>query len=559
MSREPARSQSAGADLLATVLTTGRTPRERIYALGRGASQRTLVALLREEAVLRALPRQSLELTYYETFDWRLHRHGLRLFTQEDAGETVLALRPLTDGAGQVLRLHKIPSFAADLPAGPLRARLEAVTDVRRILPVVRVEARSRGYAVLDDEQKTVVRLFFEHARARDPAALEQSVALARTLRVVLVAGYRKECAAVLSRLGGRPGVSVVSGDLAERALAALGRAPQERSGGLRCALDPDAPIGAAFLVLHGELFAAMRANERGIRQDLDTEHLHDFRVALRRTRLLHRIFRDELAGTALDTLAPGFKWLRKVSNPTRDLDVHLLELRRQAQALPGEADALLPLETLLRERRREEWKKLVTALESVDYAELEVATAALLDPPPTEAAARIAKTGPPLGPWASLHLAKAWRRLRKHAKRIDHDSPDARLHELRLDGKRLRYLLEFFRSLYPSGEVDPLVKELKRLQDNLGAFNDACVQSRVLRALARDLTAGGTNGEALLAIGRLVERAEQRRARERARFHKRFERFDARSNRAWFRRLSGSVEGQRSEEPAATANEGHG
>jgi CHAD domain-containing protein len=544
---------------LATVPTTGRTPRERVYALGRGASQRTLIALLREDAVLRALPRRFLELTYYDTFDWRLHRRGLRLFTREDEAETLMTLCPVTDGEGQVLRLHKVPSFAADLPAGPLRARLQAVAGVRRILPVARVEARSRGYAVLDDEQKTVVRLFFEYARARDPAALEQSVELAGTLRVVPVAGYRKECAAVVSRLEHRPGLSAVSGDFAERALAALGREPVERSGGIRCVLDPDAPVGAAFLALHGEFFADMRANEQGIRQDLDTEHLHDFRVALRRTRLLHRVFRDELAGTELDTLAPGFKWLRKISNPTRDLDVHLLVLRKQGGALPGEADALLPLEALLRERRREEWEKLVAALDSAAYAELEVATAALLDPPPNEAAARVAAMGPPLGPWASLRIAKAWRRLRKHAQRIDRDSPDARLHELRLDGKRLRYLLEFFRSLHPSAEVDPLLRGLKRLQDNLGAFNDARVQSQVLRAMARDLAARGTNGEALVATGRLVERAEQRKARERARFNKRFKRFDARSNRARFRRLLDSVEVRHSEEPSDAAKEGNG
>jgi CHAD domain-containing protein len=411
----------------------------------------------------------------------------------------------------------------------------------------------------LDDEEKTVVRLFFEHARARDPAAPELGTELVGTLRVVPVAGYHKECSAILSRLGNRPGLSPVSEDLAERAMAALGREPVERSGRLRCILDPDAPVGAAFLALHGELFATMRANERGIRQDLDTEHLHDFRVALRRTRLLHRIFRDELAGTELEALAPGFKWLGKVSNPTRDLDVHLLELREQAEALPDEVDALLPLEALLRERRRQEWEKLVTALDSVEYAKLEVATAALLDPPPSEAAERIAGMGPPLGPWASLKIARAWRRLRKHAKRIDDDSPDARLHELRLDGKRLRYLLEFFHSLYPSGEVDPLVRELKRFQDNLGAFNDACVQSQALRALARDLVTLGRNGEALLAIGRLVERAEQRKARERARFHKRFQRFDARSNRAWFRRLSGRVGAQPSERSVEAADQGDG
>jgi tellurite resistance protein len=84
-------------------------------------------------------------------------------------------------------------------------------------------------------------------------------------------------------------------------------------------------------------------------------------------------------------------------------------------------------------------------------------------------------------------------------------------------------------------------------------------VQSQVLRTLARDLAARGTNGEALVATGRLVERAEQRKARERARFHKRFERFDTRSNRARFQRLLDSVEVRRSEELSGAAKRGNG
>jgi CHAD domain-containing protein len=185
-----------------------------------------------------------------------------------------------------------------------------------------------------------------------------------------------------------------------------------------------------------------MRANESGIRADLDSEHLHDFRVAVRRSRVLHRIFREEMAGTEFEALILGFKWLGRVTGPTRDLDVHLLELSEQQAAIPEEVEALLPLDALLRERRQEAWATLVEELDSSNYAEVEVLAAALLDLPESKTAARMAVRGPPLGPWALQRVAKAHRRLVKRGRCIDRRSPDEQLHELRIDAKKLRYLL---------------------------------------------------------------------------------------------------------------------
>jgi hypothetical protein len=97
-------------------------------------------------------------------------------------------------------------------------------------------------------------------------------------------------------------------------------------------------------------------------------------------------------------------------------------------------------------------------------------------------------------------------------------------------------------------------VKELKRLQDNLGSFHDACVQARALREVARDLgRLGGSHletlvslVETLVSVGRLVERAEARKAAERAAFEKRFARFDAPKTHGRFRQLFGSAKHSR-------------
>ncbi len=114
----------------------------------------------------------------------------------------------------------------------------------------------------------------------------------------------------------------------------------------------------------------------------------------------------------------------------------------------------------------------------------------------------------------------------------IDDDSPHEALHDLRKKGKELRYLLEFFASLYPSEVVKPMVSTLKGLQDVLGRFQDREVQAELLRSLGDEVAMLEGGAAALMAMGVLVQRlvAEQELAREQ--FAERFSGFAAKSQR---------------------------
>ena len=51
----------------------------------------------------------------------------------------------------------------------------------------------------------------------------------------------------------------------------------------------------------------------------------------------------------------------------------------------------------------------------------------------------------------ASHRITRVYRKMVRMGSAIDDDSPAEDLHELRKVGKELRYLLEFFASLYPA------------------------------------------------------------------------------------------------------------
>jgi CHAD domain-containing protein len=119
---------------------------------------------------------------------------------------------------------------------------------------------------------------------------------------------------------------------------------------------------------------------------------------------------------------------------------------------------------------------------------------------------------------------------------------PAADLHSLRKRCKELRYLLEFFGSLYDPAAYRRAVRSLKGLQDCLGEFQDGVVQQEAIRGFAVHMLAGrgapGTGPQAaaepaaaelaatLLAMGELTAQVHARQRRARDELADRFARF---------------------------------
>ena len=142
----------------------------------------------------------------------------------------------------------------------------------------------------------------------------------------------------------------------------------------------------------------------------------------------------------------------------------------------------------------------------------------------------------------AAERIRNAHRRVLKKGGKIDDDSPPERLHRLRIDCKKLRYLLEFFAALYPKDDVRPLIDALKKLQDNLGDFNDLAVERDLLgRYLGRLSDEGGdAAAEGREAATRLIAGLHEKQAATRAAFRKKFDAFSGDEVTGRFRRLFG-------------------
>ena len=89
-----------------------------------------------------------------------------------------------------------------------------------------------------------------------------------------------------------------------------------------------------------------------------------------------------------------------------------------------------------------------------------------------------------PLGDWVPDALERAAARVAKSAGQVTAGSTRP-LHRFRVRAKRLRYLLECFRSLLDQTAVADWLAELERFQDDLGRLQDVSTQIELLEALA--------------------------------------------------------------------------
>ncbi len=436
--------------------------------------------------------------TYYDTFDGRLFDEGVTL--RHKAGRLTLLDRETGEELAAAESTAAKRFFDFELPEA-LRAPLADAIEMRALLPVARVRSERRAFAVLNEDAKTVVRLYAENGR----------------LTATAVKGYEAE----LDRVRETLQLEEATVPVVDEAIIAEGGDPAGTSSKLALGLDPEQPASEAAARVFARLLEVIDLNLPGTLDDIDSEFLHDLRVAVRRTRSLQRQFKG-VYPERLQHHRDEFKRLQGVTGDLRDLDVYLLDFPALRASLPEKMRADLdPLRGVLSSRRTRALTSTRRALRAQRTGDaLADWNAFVSSQPPSE---RTVKD------LASHRITRVYRKMVKMGRAIDDDSPAEDLHELRKVGKELRYLLEFFASLYPAEIVKPFVKTLKGLQDQLGRFQDREVQANALRELAPAVSG---HPFTLMAMGVLVERFMQEEIAARTEFADRFDVFASSAQR---------------------------
>ncbi len=534
----------------------------RRFALDDGRDLDQLVSGLVARAPTVRERSEVVDRTIYDTFDWRLRRRGTILELdvvvegperrRRAVAEPWLVWRAIETGEviGR-LRIDEVPTFVWDLPPGPTTDRLSEVVEMRALLELVTVRSRQIILGVVDSDDKTEARVVIDRPEVVNSgaAAHVEGAALTTVVEVVPVRGYERAASEIAELLAAQVVLRPLPGDLVDEALRTVGLRAGSYSSKLSLRLDPAQRALDAYRTVLSALFETMLANEGGTRNNTDSEFLHDFRVAVRRTRSVLGMAAGVVEPGLRDQLRGDFKWLGDITTPTRDLDVYLLDFGAFTGAVTADRRRdLEPLHSFLAERQREAHADLVAALDSPRYTALVErhrewlsTNVARGDPIATPDADRPARDVAAERTWS------AYRRFERDGRRIRPESPAVRLHDLRKDAKKLRYALECFGSLFDAGDIAASVRELKGVQDVLGAFQDCEVQKASLEGFGREMIMerGASQAPALLAMGALVDDLDDREQRARDDFIGHFARFDAKPVRQRFRRLFAPPRGQ--------------
>ncbi len=482
-------------------------------------------------------PERQLNRIFLETFDWRLYQAGGVMELAFDGSRYELSWHKRKSGELlHRLMLDSAPGFVQELPEGSFRADLSPVVEMRTLLPLVRVESGLQTLRVLGAEEKTVVRLELERGRYAAPDG-EQRGDLGMRIHLVPVRGYDADFDCVSLALAGV--LQAADSTLFESAIQAIGRVPGDYSSKLKYKLDAGERCDRATKEIHLGLLRTLEANIDGTRRNVDSEYLHDLRVATRRTRSALTQIRAVFPPEVVERFKQEFAWVGQVTGPTRDMDVYLLALDDYKGSLPPMLrDALDPLRSFLQSHHASEQKALSRKLASPHFRKLLKEWRTFLEAPVPERAVT-ANAARPVREVANERIWKMYRRVLKEGRTIGDASPAEELHELRKSCKKLRYLLEFFLSLYPPKQARTLVKVIKVLLDNLGNFQDLEVQAHSLRDLAEQvLEEDSVGSDTLLAMGALIGCLTERQQYARDHFARIFAGFDTREHRLQFKTL---------------------
>jgi CHAD domain-containing protein len=296
---------------------------------------------------------------------------------------------------------------------------------------------------------------------------------------------------------------------------------------------------GAAVRQILAELLADLVRNEAGAAEGAAIEFLHNYRVAVRRARVIVSQYKNAIPAETAAFLQKELRWLGRATSPLRDADIFMAAIEQYALWLPGDlAQYLKPFREHLLQSRKTGQEKLVRLLTDKRYRafiafwrDFAAGDSVLLE---SEA----------LPDFQDLAHTRIWRLYKKTVRRgqkISPESAPAELHELRKECKKLRYLIELSAKIIPPGKNSGVMKTLKSLQNVLGAHQDCDVQAAAMMDFSRSFKQGSMEaGYASLAMGILIGHLDALKAEQREKFAASFEKFAGGRSRRGYRILCG-------------------
>lgn len=360
--------------------------------------------------------------------------------------------------------------------------------DVRRGKRAVAVRFLDRVHLQSGDRTTTVLELEIELAGEGTVADLQDLEQALRTFD--LRAHSRSKLERALAWIESTGTTSANPSVSPKPSASPPAAAPKKKRKGPAVRADePFAEAGRKILAYHCE---RMLQHEDGTRAGVDPEELHDMRVATRRQRAALRIVQPYMRRKALEPVREGLRAAATVLGAVRDLDVLREGMQAYRQSLEAEEMlALQPLYDAWSARRDSARDAMLVHLDGAEWTAFKREYERFLASPGEGVLPASDGEVPRAHLVAHVLPGEVWRHygaVRAYESVLPWAATET-LHALRIECKRLRYVLEFFQETLDP-EVETAIGAMVKLQDHLGELND----SHVTIGLIREFLAGSYN-----------------------------------------------------------------
>lgn len=507
------------------------------YYIAPSKSLTAIKLAITDKFMSQAKQAHTLVRTHLDTLDWRLHKNGYRLAYEHPREEPPLQLRKLSnDEIVSQADCTTLPSTPRQIGAGKLRTLITPILQERALAFQIQQKVTQHTINIHNKSGKTIAVIQLETIRHLAPMAQRS---LIKCLHYNAIKGYEKENQGIKKFLDKHPALSIADTSELTNLIEHFNIDTNAFNGKPRFTLAPDARTDGSAKNILSSFAQNMELNTPGVIEDIDPECVHDFRIAVRRTRTLLGQVTNIFPAKRLQSAKTYFARLGAITTPLRDLDVMLMNFDDYRSLLPiNMQQDLDSAYQYMDQQRAVAYKAVKQHLQSKRHQNYMDSWKVFLESDvPENTTLNNAKR--PAKEIADRRIWKAYTKLIKQGSAINDDSPPDDLHTLRKSSKKLRYLLEFFQSLYPKKKIKATIRTLKTLQDLLGEYQDLHVHidffDDLYNAMQRDQLLGAKTAAALIQVNKALD-VEQLECRKQ--FEARFKQFNSKSHNKEFKGL---------------------
>lgn len=459
---------------------------------------------------------RKLVSTYYDTRKHKLHRHNLTLRVRRTDDQYVQTVKRTTPGSfargeWEANLDHARPELdkATDSPLASVAGKKFR----RKLKPIFRTSVHRTTRAVHIGSSE--IELAIDRG---DLTAGRRSQPIAE-LELELKKGKTADLFRVARRLERKMAVELDLRSKAERGYGLANGGPRKAVHAEVIELDGSMSANDAFNVIAFSTLRQFAGNSDGVRAGR-AEAIHQMRVGLRRLRAAISLFEEILPGAATTKMKAELKWLTATLAPAREIDVLVEEQIKPLQKGLAPKRGARAIEKDFSARREDAFHGARDALRTARYRMLLLDVLEWLE---TRRKSPKREADMPVGAFAQRLLDLRTRKAVKQGRDINGLAAHDR-HKLRIKIKKIRYAIDFFRSLYPKSSQTELRESssaLKKIQDALGALNDflahenlaskAALEAPRTHRRARAFTSGLLVGQEQEASHGLIKAAQKR------------------------------------------------